>query len=132
VPCAHFYSFDLLVNLSFSSDGTFSHLDQCYTVEQVIEFVYDLTQRLDNAEFLLLSKGRGEMDENDWIWYHHENSDDPTGVLEEFRSCIVRNCWRAAIEKNISNPMDRFPYVSEGVFDYKAPSAVLAAGRAKA
>jgi hypothetical protein len=70
------------------------------------------------------------MDRSDWEEYLEENP-DPVELLEALRINVVYACWRAAIEKNISDPMDRFPYTTKGVFEYKAPSAVLEAGRAK-
>ena len=71
------------------------------------------------------------MAENDWNEYIDENPNS-VDLLAAFRQRVIDNCWQAAVEKNISDPVDRFPYMSKGVFDFKAPSAVLDAGRAKA
>ena len=57
---------------------------------------------------------------------------EPSERLEALRQAIVQDKWQAAIRKWISDSIDRFPFLQDGEFEYKYPSAEIAAGRVRA
>jgi hypothetical protein len=104
---------------------------QCLTIDEVIEYLENLSRRLDDVEDLRI-RGRGnEVEEDDWK-QSSEKASDPVDHLEDLRQIVMDYTWKDVIEANISDWLERFPYIENGEFNYKAPLAETDAGRARA
>jgi hypothetical protein len=101
------------------------------TINQVLEFYHDLSQRLDDVEVTRNEKGEGLMSRSDWQDVLDENPGDPQGQLAQLRQSQVQDAWEAQIKKYISDALERWPHQSGGQFDYKAPDAVVGVARAR-
>lgn len=77
---------------------------------------------MDNVEDHRARFIRGEMTGTGWERLMSK-SKDPVDQLAALRQRFVQDFWQEAIEKGISDNLDRRPFLVNGTFDFRAPPA---------
>ena len=105
---------------------------QCYTIDQAIDFLHDLTQKLDEVESFRLMVLQGDVESvEEWLTCMNQFR-DPVDQLAALRQGIVQDAWSEVIKSNITDGLERYLHMEDGKFDFKSPLAETEAGRCKA
>ena len=105
---------------------------QSYTIDQAIDFLSGLAEKLDDVEAFRLKVLQGDAeDQEDWLDCMGRHK-DLVNQLAALRQGIVQEAWGEVIRHNLSDGLEQYQYVENGVFDYKMPLAETDPGRSKA
>ncbi|KAH0563023.1 hypothetical protein GP486_002410 [Trichoglossum hirsutum] len=105
---------------------------QCYTIDQAIDFLHDIMQKLDDVENFRLRVLQGNVESvEEWLTCMNQFR-EPVDQLAALRQGIIQDAWSEVIKSNITDGLERYLHMENGEFDFKSPSAETEAGRSKA
>jgi DNA-binding FrmR family transcriptional regulator len=105
---------------------------QCYTIGQAVDFLHDLTQKLDDVESFRLRVLQGDVESvEEWLACMNEFR-EPVDQLAALRQGIIQDAWSEVIKSNITDGLERYLHMENAEFNFKSPSAETEVGRSKA